>query len=194
MEKKDTVYNSIFFIFLIIIFPILFLADIQRFPEKSHVEFSVLNTEDDCPRFDYQRCSITAVGSMSPVCNFISHDNRNIIQNLVCYPYMNKTKCSFVIDGEAYTFYTGKGISNLPLIQEGNYYIAVKSDDIRIGDFISFWKNETTTVLHQVVGIHEGENFCYVTKGLNNKNNDTYCVQPEKIIGRISIIFRDTSS
>jgi len=194
MEKKNSDYNSLFII-LLIISSLILLSYCNRFSKKNVVEFSVLNsTEDDCPRFDYQRCSMTGVGSMSPICNFISHENRDIIQSLMCYPYRNKTKCSFVIDGEAYIHHTGKGVSNLPLIQEGNFFIYVKSGDIRIGDFISFWKNENVAVLHQVVGFHDGEDFCYVTKGLNNKYNDTYCVQPEKIIGRLSIIFRDSSS
>ena len=56
-------------------------------------------------------------------------------------------------------------------------------DDIKIGDAITFYIDESTLVTHRVVGIDESS-CTYITKGDANENVDNSSVSAEQIIGK----------
>ena len=59
----------------------------------------------------------------------------------------------------------------------------VSSDEIEVGDTITFYVNDETLVTHRVASIDE-ENKCYVTKGDANETVDASTVRFSSVIGK----------
>ena len=79
------------------------------------------------------------------------------------------------------------GNSMLPNLHNGDLAFALRSDDLKVGDIVTYQKpGEKFTIVHRIDEIVDGDGITgYIIKGDNNPGPDPVVVKKEQILGKV---------
>ena len=91
-----------------------------------------------------------------------------------------------------YTYFTVVSRSMQDEIPKGAFILVKKTDDLKVGDNITFMRDLSTSVTHKIVGIYEDYNKSgargYQTMGVNNANPDTDITFESNVVGKVIFV------
>lgn len=124
----------------------------------------------------------------------------NIISDVVFYLAIVVTLLATVFAGDTnttpklilgYSYYTVLTSSMQDVIPKGSFILVHKTDPekLLVGDDITYMLDESTSVTHRIVGIHENYEESgargFVTKGVNNTSPDERMVFAKDVVGKV---------